>query len=112
MEVDDAGAESESSVDDGVREVGFAAVLQLSEELAIEVVEIGRGVLIGGIEVGGDEAECGDAERVGERLEPEVAGDLQEEMTSEVDIFREHLGVAFATYVLEREPDLEGAEAA
>ena len=47
-------------MDDGVGDVGFATVLQLGEEFAVEVVQIaGRGFVVD-VEVSGDVTECSD----------------------------------------------------
>ena len=68
--------------------------------------------VIGGVEVGGDVAEGGDGERLGEGLEVGVGGDVLEEGAGEEDVVGEHLDVAVAAGLLEGEPDFEGAEAA
>jgi len=98
-------------VDDGVGDVGFSAVLQLGEEFAVEVVEVICGGFVVRVEAGGDVTECGDAQGVGKGFEFGVFVGFEEEMFCETDVVGEHLDVAFATDVLEGEPDFEGAEA-
>ena len=65
-----------------------------------------------GDEIGGDVAEGGDAEGLGERLELGVMRELCEEFTGEADIVGDHLDVTVAANLLQREPDFEGSKSA
>src|SRR5689334_9255941 len=105
-EVDDAGAQEESSVHHGVREKDLPLVLELPEKFLVQMIERFGGVSRTRRNV----PECGDAQPARVSLEFRMAADRLVELTREPDVVADELEVPLLADLAERHPNLQRLE--
>ncbi len=112
--VDHADAQGKSLLDDGIGKIDLARALDASQDLLIQLVEVGTHRLCLGTveEIVWNIAKGRNAQILRQGLDLGIVDQQVVQGSCQIDVVSHHLHIAGAAHLLQSEPDFEGAKAA